>query len=128
MATPPLAPRPAERRSAPIVHTNATPLLEPEETDARPVIRAARPDAPHVRAPRLLGLAGELVAAFAIIAGARCSTAGCRSREGRGGPEACSLPLGCPGARAIAEDARRNDEAARCWPTCSKPCCGGADA
>lgn len=127
MATPPLAPRPVERWSAPIVHTNAAPLLEPEETDARPVIRATRPDAPQVRAAAP-GSRWRTRRCFRDHRRGTISTAGCRSREGRGGPEACSLPLGCPGARAIAEDARRNDEAARCWPTCSKPCCGGADA
>lgn len=69
MATPPLAPRPAKRRPAPVLHTNAAPLLEPEEGDDWPVIRATRPDTAFVRAPRLLGLAGELVTAFLIVGG-----------------------------------------------------------
>ncbi|KQT55040.1 hypothetical protein ASG52_25285 [Methylobacterium sp. Leaf456] len=68
MATPPLAPRPAKRPPAPHLHAAPLPLLEPE-FDAGPIIRATRPDTPHVRAPRLLDSLGELVAGLVLIVG-----------------------------------------------------------
>jgi len=69
MATPPLAPRLAKRRPAPHLPTTTDALLDHDMVDYEPVIRATRPDTPHVRAPRLLDLAGELVTATLIIAG-----------------------------------------------------------
>jgi hypothetical protein len=64
MATPPLALRPAKRR--PASHQQTTPCAL---FDYAPVIRATRPDTPHVRAPRILDLAGELITATILIAG-----------------------------------------------------------
>jgi len=49
------------------------PLLEPDEAEAEaedgPVITLMRPDSAHVRAPRFLDFAGDLVSAVLIIAG-----------------------------------------------------------
>jgi hypothetical protein len=47
------------------------PLLEPDEAEPEdgPVITPMRPDTAHVRAPRFLDFAGDLVAAVLIIAG-----------------------------------------------------------
>lgn len=68
MATPPLAPRPAKRRLI-IPPTRADALLDPDMLVRGPVIRATRPDTAHVRAPRFLDVAGELLTASLIIAG-----------------------------------------------------------
>lgn len=69
MATPPLALRQAKRRLHLHRQTTTDALLDQELLDYEPVIRATRPDTPHVRAPRILDLAGELVTAALIIAG-----------------------------------------------------------
>ncbi|WP_264047993.1 hypothetical protein [Methylobacterium flocculans] len=47
------------------------PLLEPDEADAEAghVITLVRPDTAHVRAPRFLDFAGDLVSGVLIIAG-----------------------------------------------------------
>ncbi|WP_345822403.1 hypothetical protein ABC766_12895 [Methylobacterium fujisawaense] len=68
MATPPLAPRPAKRRPL-SPQTRADALLDPDMLVRGPVIRATRPDTAHVRAPRFLDVAGELLTATLIIAG-----------------------------------------------------------
>ncbi|WP_245436522.1 hypothetical protein [Methylobacterium sp. V23] len=46
-------------------------MLEPDEAEAEdgPVITPVRPDSAHVRAPRFLDFAGDLVSAVLIIAG-----------------------------------------------------------
>ncbi|WFS06233.1 hypothetical protein [Methylobacterium sp. 391_Methyba4] len=69
MATPPLAPRPAKRRLITPPPTRADALLDPDMLVRGPVIRATRPDTAHVRAPRWLDVAGELLTASLIIAG-----------------------------------------------------------
>ncbi|WP_020091268.1 hypothetical protein [Methylobacterium sp. 285MFTsu5.1] len=68
MATPPLASRPAKRRLT-TPPTRADALLDPDLIVRGPVIRATRPDTAHVRAPRFLDVAGELLTAVIIIAG-----------------------------------------------------------
>lgn len=69
MATPPLAPRPAKRRLITPQPTRADALLDPDMLVRGPVIRATRPDTAHVRAPRFLDGAGELLTAVVLIAG-----------------------------------------------------------
>ncbi len=69
MATPPLTPRPAKRRLITSPPTQADALLDPDMIVHGPAIRATRPDTAHVRAPRFLDVAGELLTATLIIAG-----------------------------------------------------------
>lgn len=69
MATPPLALRPAKRRTILSQPTPASPLLEPDPVTRAPIIRTTRPDTPHVRAPRLLDFGGELLTGVILIAG-----------------------------------------------------------
>lgn len=69
MATPPLASRPAKRRLISPPPTRADALLDPDMIVQSPTIRATRPDTAHVRAPRFLDVAGELLTAAIIIAG-----------------------------------------------------------
>ncbi|MHC2017620.1 hypothetical protein [Methylobacterium sp. CM6247] len=74
MATPSLAPLHLKRRPTDGLYARRAPILETDEhgPDARehwPVIRADRPDTDHVRAPRFLDMAGDLVSAVLIIAG-----------------------------------------------------------
>jgi hypothetical protein len=66
--------RAGERSRSPFaaVYSRPMPLLEPDDgeaADAGPVITSVRPDTAHVRAPRFLDLAGDLVSAVLIIAG-----------------------------------------------------------
>ena len=65
--------RAGERSRSPFaaVYSRPMPLLEPDEADAEdgPVITPARPDTAHVRAPRFLDFAGDLVSGVLIIAG-----------------------------------------------------------
>ena len=63
--------RAGERAHSPFAAVYARPFPELEADDAEPlpVIRADRPDTPHVRAPRFLDLGGELISALVIIAG-----------------------------------------------------------
>ena len=66
--------RAGERSRSPFAAAYARPFpeLEPDEGEGGgewPVIRVDRPDTAHVRAPRFLDLAGDLVSAFLIIAG-----------------------------------------------------------
>ena len=66
--------RAGERSRSPFaaVYARPFPQLEPDEVETAehwPVIRADRPDTAHVRAPRFLDAAGELVSAVIIIAG-----------------------------------------------------------
>jgi hypothetical protein len=66
--------RAGERSRSPFaaVYSRPMPLLEPDEAegaDAGPIITPARPDTAHVRAPRFLDFAGDLVSAVIIIAG-----------------------------------------------------------
>jgi hypothetical protein len=74
MATPSLAPLHLKRRPTDGVYARPAPLLEPDEhspgsaEDWR-VTAPIRPDTAHVRAPRFLDLAGDLVSAVLIIAG-----------------------------------------------------------
>ena len=63
-----------ERARSPSAAVYARPFPELEadeagEAESWPVIRADRPDTPHVRAPRFLDLGGELISALVIIAG-----------------------------------------------------------
>lgn len=53
------------------VNSRPMPLLEPDEAEdeAGPIITVARPDTAHVRAPRLLDFAGDLISAVFLIAG-----------------------------------------------------------
>lgn len=69
MATPPLAPRSAKRRLLSPPPTRADALLDPDMIVRGSVIRGTRPDTAHVRAPRWLDVAGELLTAALIIAG-----------------------------------------------------------
>ena len=69
MATTPLAPRLAKRRLLSPPPTRADALLDPDLIVRSPTIRATRPDTAHVRAPRWLDVAGELLTAVVIIAG-----------------------------------------------------------
>ena len=74
MATPPLAPKPASRRFTAALYASPRPPLEPDEAvpgsvEAWEAVAPVRPDTAHVRSPRFLDLAGELVTAFLIIAG-----------------------------------------------------------
>ena len=66
--------RAGERPRSPFaaVYSRPMPLLEPDEgeaVDAGPIITPVRPDTAHVRAPRFLDFAGDLVSAILIIAG-----------------------------------------------------------
>lgn len=63
--------RAGERSRSPFASVYARPFpeLEADEAEPSPVIRADRPDTPHVRAPRFLDLGGELISALVIIAG-----------------------------------------------------------
>lgn len=66
--------RAGERPRSPsaAVYSRPMPLLELDEAevaDAGPVITSVRPDTAHVRAPRFLDSAGDLVSAVLIIAG-----------------------------------------------------------
>ena len=66
--------RAGERPRSPFaaVYARPFPELEPDDSDAGdvwPVIRTDRPDTAHVRAPRFLDVAGDLVSAILIIAG-----------------------------------------------------------
>ncbi|KQT17763.1 hypothetical protein ASG40_17280 [Methylobacterium sp. Leaf399] len=65
--------RAGERSRSPFaaVYSRPMPLLEPDEAEAEhgPIITPARPDTAHVRAPRFLDFAGDLVSAVLIIAG-----------------------------------------------------------
>lgn len=69
MATPPLALRQVKRRLHLHRQTTTDALLDQDLLDYAPVIRATRPDTPHVRSPRILDLAGELVTSTILIAG-----------------------------------------------------------
>lgn len=74
MASPPLAPLHLKRRSSDGLYARQATILEPDEhapgsaEDWR-VIAPVRPDTAHVRAPRFLDFAGDLVSAMLIIAG-----------------------------------------------------------
>lgn len=73
MAMPLLALKPAGRRSA-TIYAKPRPVIEPDEAapgtvEAWEAVAPVRPDTEHVRAPRFLDLAGELVTAALIIAG-----------------------------------------------------------
>ncbi|WP_132250185.1 hypothetical protein [Methylobacterium segetis] len=66
--------RAGERSRSPFAAVYARPFPELEDgageaAEHWPVIRADRPDTAHVRAPRFLDAAGELVAVVLIIAG-----------------------------------------------------------
>lgn len=66
--------RAGERSRSPFAAAYARPFPELEAPDDEagehwPVIRADRPDTDHVRAPRFLDMAGDLVSAVLIIAG-----------------------------------------------------------
>lgn len=67
--------RAGERSRSPSAHYNrAKPLLEADEAvpgtvEAWEAVAPVRPDTAHVRAPRFLDLAGELLTAALIIAG-----------------------------------------------------------
>jgi len=66
--------RAGERSRSPFAAAYARPFpeLEPDDAEAGdewPVIRADRPDTPHVRAPRFLDQLGDLVSALLISAG-----------------------------------------------------------
>ena len=66
--------RAGERSRSPFAAAYARPFpeLEADEAEAGklwPVIRTDRPDSAHVRAPRFLDMAGDLVSAVLIIAG-----------------------------------------------------------
>jgi hypothetical protein len=74
MAMPPLAPKPASRRSTATVYASPRPVIEADEAapgtvEAWELVAPVRPDTAHVRAPRFLDLAGELATAAIIIAG-----------------------------------------------------------
>ncbi len=74
MATPSLAPLHLKRRPTDGLYARQAPILEPDEhgpdagEDWR-VTAPVRPDTDHVRAPRFLDMAGDLVSAVLIIAG-----------------------------------------------------------
>ena len=66
--------RAGERSRSPLaaVYSRPMPLLEPDDAeaeDAGPTITPVRPDTAHVRAPRFLDFAGDLVSGVLIIAG-----------------------------------------------------------
>ena len=65
--------RAGERSRSPFaaIYSRPMPLLEPDEAEVEdgPVITPVRPDTAHVRAPRFLDFAGDLVSAVLIIAG-----------------------------------------------------------
>lgn len=70
---PPLALKPAGRRPV-AIYSRPRPIIEPDEAapgtvEAWEAIAPIRPDTAHVRAPRFLDLAGELLTATLIIAG-----------------------------------------------------------
>ncbi|SDA18456.1 hypothetical protein SAMN02799622_02035 [Methylobacterium sp. UNC378MF] len=74
MAMPPLALKPARRRSVATLYASPRPVIETDEAvpgtvEAWEAIAPIRPDTAHVRAPRFLDLAGELLTATLIIAG-----------------------------------------------------------
>ena len=74
MASPSLAPLHLKRRPTDGVYARPAPLLEADEHAAESaedwrVTAPIRPDTAHVRAPRFLDLAGDLVSAVLIIAG-----------------------------------------------------------
>ncbi|TXN52148.1 hypothetical protein FV227_05120 [Methylobacterium sp. WL119] len=74
MAMPPLAPKPASRRFTAALYARPRPIIEPDEAvpgtvEAWEAIAPIRPDTAHIRSPRFLDLAGELVSAVLIIAG-----------------------------------------------------------
>ncbi|MBP2497790.1 hypothetical protein ABID82_003995 [Methylobacterium sp. PvP062] len=74
MAMPPLALKPARRRPAATLYASPRPVIEADEAapgtvEAWEAIAPIRPDTAHVRAPRFLDLAGELLTAAIIIAG-----------------------------------------------------------
>ncbi|GJD47000.1 hypothetical protein AFCDBAGC_4885 [Methylobacterium cerastii] len=74
MAMPPLALKPASRRFTATIYARPQPTIEHDEAvpgtvEAWEAIAPIRPDTAHVRSPRFLDLAGELVSAFLIIAG-----------------------------------------------------------
>ncbi|WP_267358429.1 MULTISPECIES: hypothetical protein [unclassified Methylobacterium] len=73
MAMPPLALKSTNRRLA-TIYARPRPVIEPDESapgtfEAWEAISPVRPDTAHVRAPRFLDLAGELLTATLIIAG-----------------------------------------------------------
>lgn len=74
MAMPPLAPLYLKRRPSDGLYSRQAPILVPDEhgpdagEDWR-VTSPIRPDTDHVRAPRFLNIAGDLVSAVLIIAG-----------------------------------------------------------
>ncbi|WP_132256086.1 hypothetical protein [Methylobacterium segetis] len=63
--------RAGERSRSPsaAVYARPVPELEDEAAGHWPLIRADRPDTAHVRAPRFLDAAGELVSALMIVGG-----------------------------------------------------------
>lgn len=74
MAMPPLAPLHQKRRPSDGLYARQAPILEPDEHSPNAgedwrVISPIRPDTDHVRAPRFLDMAGDLVSAVLIIAG-----------------------------------------------------------
>ena len=74
MATPPLTPNPASRRFTAALYATPRPVIEPDEAvpgtvEAWEAVAPVRPDSAHVRAPRFLDLASELVTAVIIITG-----------------------------------------------------------
>lgn len=74
MAMHSLAPLHLKRRPTPGVYARSAPVLEPNEAPPCSVApweatAPVRPDTAHVRAPRFLDLAGELITGLAIIAG-----------------------------------------------------------
>lgn len=74
MAMPSLASAPAKRRPIATVYARPAPMLDinedtPGTVEAWEAVEPVRPDTAHVRAPRFLDLAGELVTAVLIIAG-----------------------------------------------------------
>ena len=74
MAMPPLASRPAKRRPITGFYAAPSPTLTPDEhvpgtVEAWEATAPVRPDTAHVRAPRFLDVAGEMLVGFLIVAG-----------------------------------------------------------
>ena len=74
MASPPLAPRTAQRRSPSYLYARSKPHLDPDEAAPGTVepweaVEPVRPDTAHVRALRIMDAAGEILVGLAIIAG-----------------------------------------------------------
>ena len=74
MAMPPLALKPARRRPAATLYASPRPIIEPDEpapgsVEGWEATSPVRPDTAHVRAPRFLDVAGEMITALLIVAG-----------------------------------------------------------